>query len=159
MKAPFNPIRQLNPPSLKHFNEKLLGVDLVDFRFEFDLAWGSDDDYQLIAGLGNLRQAIYHRLITNPGELFAHPEYGAGLEEFVSAPFDLQTKNDLISRIKQQVMMEPRVFKCNYVRLRTGDKDTAIGTVIVDIGITPIGGNDVQAFQYAITERDWQLLH
>jgi phage baseplate assembly protein W len=113
----------------------------------------------LIGGLGNLRQAIYHRLITNPGELFAHPEYGAGLEEYVSAPFDLQMKNEIMSRIKRQLKLEPRIFKVNYIRLRTGDSNTQIGTVIIDIGITPIGGNDVQAFQYAITERDWRLLH
>jgi phage baseplate assembly protein W len=157
LKAPFNPIRNINPPSFKKFNEKKLGIDLFDHGF--DLQWATNDDYQLIAGLGNLRQAIYHRLITNPGELFAHPDYGAGLEEYVSAPFDGVLKNEIMSRIKQQLLKEPRIFKINHIRLRTGDKDTQIGTVIIDIGVTPIGSNDVQAFQYAITERDWQMLH
>lgn len=149
----FNPIRNVQLPSVREFNEELLGIDL--YEKAFDGQWANNDDYQIIAGLGNLRQAIYHRLITNPGELFAHPDYGAGLEEYVSAPINLETRAEITRRIKDQLMKEPRVHKVTKINVRTGDSTTAIGTLIIEIGIIPIGDNAEQLFRFAISELDW----
>lgn len=152
----FNPIRNSSVkdlPSYRKFNDELMGTDLMEKAF--DGQWASNDDYAVIAGLGNLRQAIYHRLITNPGELFAHPDYGCGLEEYVSAPIDLTTKAELTKRIKEQLTRDPRVAKVSYVRLTTGDSTTPIGTLIINIGIVPIGNTAEQELHFAISERDW----
>jgi phage baseplate assembly protein W len=155
MRTSFNPIRNVQVPSLRQFSDELLGTDL--YEQNFDSMWAPNDDYQVIAGLGNLKQAIYHRLITNPGELFAHPEYGAGLEEYISVPIDRSMKSEIMQRIKNQLLQEPRIAKIGYIRVNTGNSTTPSGTLVMEVGIVPIGINTEQAFQYAITEQDWLL--
>ncbi len=155
MRVSFNPIRNLQLPSLREFSDELLGTDL--YERNFDGQWSGNDDYQTVSGLPNLKQAIYHRLITNPGELFAHPEYGCGIEEYVSAPMDRHMKAELMSRIKNNLLMEVRIARIVYIRINTGDSNTPIGTVEIQIGLIPINTNKEQAFHYAISERDWLL--
>lgn len=156
-RVPFNPIRNVKLPSFREFNEELLGTDL--YETGFDGQWAANDDYQLVSGLANLKQAILHRLITNPGELFAHPDYGAGLEEYISAPINRDTKNEIVRRIHDQLRKEPRIAKIVYIKVNTGDSETQIGTLKIDIGLVPITTNSEQNFHFVITERDWLMFN
>lgn len=155
-RAIFNPISKgsvTDLPSPKKFNEELLGTDL--FEKEFDSVWDTNDDYALVSGLANLKQAVYHRLITNPGELFAHPNYGCGLEEYVGAPINVQMKGDIARRIKEQLAQEQRIAKVTDIRITTGTVNVPVGTLRIDIGFIPIGGNAEQRLDFAINEQDW----
>jgi phage baseplate assembly protein W len=43
-------------------------------------------DLDRITGLANLKNALYHRLVTTPGTLVHRPEYGVGILNYQGAP-------------------------------------------------------------------------
>ena len=86
--------------------QALLGKDLF---FEGDYSVGQNRDYVLLSGIPALRQAIIHRLITNPGEFKTRPTYGVGVRTFVKKP-KTNTNIQLLKRkIEEQLLEEPRV--------------------------------------------------
>lgn len=66
-------------------------------------------DWILAGGREALRQAIIRRIITNPGEWAALPDYGVGARLFVKSRNTAATRNELEERIRGQVLQDPRV--------------------------------------------------
>lgn len=155
-KTTINPIAPVEAPTFREFNRDLFGVDFAEQGF--DMQFSNNDDYQVVEGLANLKQWIYHCLITNPGELFAHPDFGCGLEQHISDPMTPQLVGELTKRIRSQISRDPRIQKVAYVRVRPGDNSNSVNTLFISIGIIPVGDNKVQDLQYAITEQDWAQL-
>lgn len=59
----------------------------------------------------SVRQSIKIILLTRPGELLLHPNFGAGLEEFLHEPNILLTRRRIRDRIVESLQRwEPRIF-------------------------------------------------
>lgn len=101
------------------------GVGGDDRERQYDHLWGRDiwldangsaelevtpaGDYLLASGARALRQAIIRRIITDPGEWATLPDYGVGARAFVKARRTRTAMDELIERIRGQLLQDPRV--------------------------------------------------
>jgi hypothetical protein len=68
-----------------------------------DLSFGLTSDVRLATGSEAGRQRVLRRLLTNPGDYFAHLDYGAGLPQKVGS---LATPADLQAIVLSQMLLE-----------------------------------------------------
>jgi hypothetical protein len=73
-----------------------------------DLDVSATGDLQSVSGVDRSQQRVLRRLLTNPGEYLAHPEYGAGLPKMVGEVTDVPKIKALIIG---QMLLEPSVSK------------------------------------------------
>ena len=66
-------------------------------------------DLGLIDAEANVRQAVYHRIITSPGSVAYRPDYGVGLKDFMGAPNKISIQATLFNRLLDSFREEPRV--------------------------------------------------
>ena len=71
-----------------------------------DLALSSVGDVALSNGLTRSQERILRRLMTNPGEYLFHPEYGAGLPQFIGQPLTVAKVRGVI---RTQLLLEESV--------------------------------------------------
>ncbi|GGH14917.1 hypothetical protein GCM10007036_14550 [Alsobacter metallidurans] len=71
-----------------------------------DLVAGSTGDVRTVDGSTLGTQRVLRRLLTNPGDLIWHPEYGAGLPRLVGELLDLPA---LTALIRSQIFLEDAV--------------------------------------------------
>jgi hypothetical protein len=71
-----------------------------------DLELGPTNDLRRVSGTEEGQQRVLRRLLTAPGELVFHPEYGAGLPAYVGALRDLAKIEGLIV---SQMLLEATV--------------------------------------------------
>ena len=71
-----------------------------------DLSTSSTGDVLPVTGPEMGKQRILRRLVTNPGDYLAHPDYGAGLGSFIGEALDVPR---LRSLIRTQMLMERAV--------------------------------------------------
>ncbi|MES1988725.1 MAG: phage tail protein [Pseudomonadota bacterium] len=58
----------------------------ADHEYGGDLSLSATGDLQLVSQSERSNQRVLRRLLTNPVDYIWHPEYGAGIKEFVGAP-------------------------------------------------------------------------
>lgn len=85
---------------------RLLGKDIF---FDGDFHVAPDGDWLLVAGLEAMRQAVYHRLITRPGEFKYRPEYGVGCQDYVKEEKTPARISELQTRIRAQLLRDRRI--------------------------------------------------
>jgi phage baseplate assembly protein W len=96
-------------------------------------------DFAVVSGRENLKQAINHRIRTDPGELIYHPEYGCKIQRRKGS------KNTavavLIGRMDVQdaLEQEPRLRRINKITT-TGSGDV----LSAQADVTPISGDSIQ---------------
>lgn len=110
---------------------------LTKGRLTIDPATG---DFATVAGRENLKQALTNRIVTDPGELLFHPEYGCKLQRrrgSKNTPIAL-----LLGRMDVQdaLEQETRLKRINAIT-PTGNGDV----LAVTVDVTPITGGDVTA--------------
>jgi phage baseplate assembly protein W len=76
---------------------------------ETDLAITSRGDTATIDDIENVRQAIFLRLNTRKGDLWAHPSYGCGIWDILSEPMSDNFIAEALATIKAALAAEPRV--------------------------------------------------
>lgn len=86
--------------------KKLFGTDIY---FENDYIITDKGDFQLLKGVANLRQSIYHRLITRPGEYKFVPEYGVGITTYTKAKRTNSNLDRLKNAIRANLIRDPRL--------------------------------------------------
>lgn len=122
---------------------------LTDLAHISDLVKSPSGDLDILTGLNNLYQALYHRLITQPGSLIHRPNYGVGLKDYQNAVNSIDTQRRLASRIDEQFREDFRVQEVSGLRVET-DKDNpdlvrlfvrirAIGYDELELKFTPFG--------------------
>ena len=74
--------------------------------WQTDLQFSPTSDLLLAAGSEAGRQRVLRRLLTNPGDYFAHADYGAGLPAKVGS---LATAAELEAVVRSQMLLEHAV--------------------------------------------------
>jgi hypothetical protein len=71
-----------------------------------DLSYSPTSDLLLVTGSEAGRQRVIRRLLTNPGDYFAYPTYGAGLPAMVGS---LATPSQVEAVVRSQMLQEAAV--------------------------------------------------
>lgn len=81
---------------------------------DLDQLWGSDltiagsGDTQTVDGSKMGTQRVIRRLLSNPGDLLAHPEYGAGLRKLIGQAVPVSTIEGIV---RGQIFLEAAVAR------------------------------------------------
>lgn len=123
---------------------------LTDIMHKKDYILTSSGDRMTISGLDNLKEALFRRLITEPGSLVHRPQYGVGIKSYIGAPATLSNQRKLAGRIEEQFLRDPRVKKLLGVSFNSEDKTPDTFTIVVRVSVvgydevtmkfTPFGG-------------------
>lgn len=116
--------------------EEFLRTDLVH---KSDLGKTATGDLDTISGLANVKMAIIHRILTEPGSLIHRPNYGVGIKQFQNAPNSLALQRQLALRIEEQLLQDPRVESVEGVRITTDDENPSLVVLIVRVNIVGYG--------------------
>jgi len=95
--------------SLAVANETEITFFGVDLLFTDDVQLNASGDYETIEGMAALRQAVRCRLLTSPGELAIHPDYGCGLRQFCKKRATQADRDALRQLIIDQLSQEERI--------------------------------------------------
>lgn len=96
-------------------------------------------DIDTIRGLDNVKDAIIRRIMTRPGSLVHRPDYGAGLIDFQGAPLTLATKQEIASRISNNLKRDPRVVSLKGVLFNYEDRSPERVTITIKAEILGYG--------------------
>lgn len=102
----------------------------TDIYFRNDYSVTSAGDYLLVSGLKNLREAIYRRLITRPGEYKHVPSYGVGLLTYLKKPLTNQVIDELRTVITEQLLQERRIETVAHVGIEKVEGGVKIGLIV-----------------------------
>ncbi len=106
---------------------RLFGTDIY-FRNDYEIT--SAGDFLTVNGLTNLREAIYRRLITRPGEYKFVPDYGIGINSFIKRRANLETLDQLRTAITEQLLRERRIDAVEHVGIERTDGGLNVGLII-----------------------------
>ena len=73
-----------------------------------DISAASSGDLMTVDGSARGQQRILRRLLTNPGDYSFHPEYGAGLAQWIGGTVDIPK---ITALIRGQIQLEDAVAK------------------------------------------------
>lgn len=94
-----------------------LDNQLVDISQEISSAISSDfiadstGDLATVSLSTKTNQRILRRLLTNPGEYIWHPNYGAGLPQYIGQPLSQDLFDEIRALITAQILLEESVAK------------------------------------------------
>jgi phage baseplate assembly protein W len=80
-----------------------------DIFFDSDYLVSRDGDWTVVEGTEAMRQALYHRLITSPGEFKMRPDYGVGVLDFVKEAMTAAMVEQLKTRIRTNLLQDRRI--------------------------------------------------
>lgn len=106
----------------------------VDVKIQGDYAKSATGDLQLIDGLQNLREAIYRRILTTPGEVIHRPGYGVGLRRYLNRPCTVTNQQELSNAIRLNIMNEQRIEKINTIQCLWVDEAVHVNVSVVAYG-------------------------
>jgi phage baseplate assembly protein W len=106
---------------------QLFGTDIM---FTTRLQLGNHGDYLTWEQEESVRQAIYRRLMTAPGEYAVRPEYGVGVRLYVKRRMGRAQVDELRQRIIDQLARETRIEKIVEVNVVQGTFSGAPGLQI-----------------------------
>ena len=93
-------------------SEVLMGKDI---RLEDDdLKFSNNQDFSIVNGYDNLRQAMVNRLKTIKGA-YNNEFYGSELNKCFSLPINSTLKNQIIGYVIEALNQEPRIRKNNKI--------------------------------------------
>jgi phage baseplate assembly protein W len=107
-----------------------------DIFFDGDFHVAAHGDYILLEGEEAVRQSIYRRLLTRPGEFRARPEYGVGVLSFVKKRRTPAAMSELRQRIVDQLSFDPRIASIADVAVEDIDGGIKISIAIEIAGKT-----------------------
>lgn len=92
-------------------------------------------DWLTVEGAEALRQSLLRRIITNPGEWAARPNFGVGARQFVRARNTRATRDELAERVRAQFLSDPRVESVQEITV----KQFADGGLFLSAPVRPLG--------------------
>lgn len=110
-----------------------------DIAFKSDLVQTASGDLDVIAGLDNLKEALFRRLITTPGAVIHRPEYGCNLKAFQGSLANLENQRRLAQTIKEQFELDTRVEVVTGVSFNVDDNKPDMVKVNVKVSVRGYG--------------------
>lgn len=104
-----------------------------DIAFDGDFLRTATGDIDTISGLKNLKQAIFHRIITVPGSLVFRPDYGVGLKSYLNSPLSIALQTELALRIQEQLRLDPRIEDVEGVSFRSNPREPELTVLVVRV--------------------------
>lgn len=108
-----------------------IGIDIYLIR---DYNPSARGDLTPISGIDNLRESIYRRLVTSPGELIHRPNYGVGIRKFLNRPANESNKRELENLIKMNILNEKRITRINSIKC-----DWSLDVLMIEIRVQVSG--------------------
>lgn len=118
-------------------SEALMGSDVR--LFEDDLKFSNNQDFDIISGYDNLKQAIFNRLKIIKGEYY-NEFYGSELNKCFSKPINSSLKNQIIGYVIEALNQEPRIARKENIDVEFVQEGN-INYANVSMTITPIDTN------------------
>ena len=103
-------------------------------------------DQATVSGIANLKQALYHRLLTGQGELPYHPDYGSNLHRLTGKTMTPSNRTAITNEVRQCILQDPRVEKVISVDLQLINKGILVTATIGAVDV-PEPINLVYPFQ------------
>lgn len=126
---------------------------LQDIAFKNTLESSPSGDLQAVSGYENVKQQLFHRLITQPGKLVHRPDYGVGIKDFLNSVNSISNQRALALRIDEQFRKDLRVQDVLNVSVKIEDnkpelciitvKVLLVGLGEVDLAFKPFGSEEV----------------
>lgn len=117
-------------------------IYLTDIAHRGDLVVTPAGDLETSEGLENLRQALFHRLVTQPGTLLHRPNFGVGIKSFQNAISSLANQSEIFSRIQEQYAQDPRVEAVTGIIFKVNAAQPERTEILVRV--KPIGLDELQ---------------
>lgn len=114
---------------------------LVDLEFKEGLVATPGGDLQTITGVDNLKQALFHRLVTVRGSLAHRPSYGIGVQLWQNSLGSFEKQRQLALEIKKQFLEDPRVVAVNSIQFVPEEN----GRYIIKYKVEGIGVGSLEA--------------
>jgi len=114
---------------------------LKDVLHNGDLRVTASGDLECVTGILNLKQALFHRLLTTPGALVHRPEYGVGIKNFQNAVNTLDTQRRLANNIIDQFSRDIRIQEVSGVRITS--EDSSPGKVVIYVRVKAVGYDEI----------------
>lgn len=108
-----------------------------DIAFKDDFVKTASGDLDVIAGLSNLKDALFRCLITTPGTVIHRLEYGVGIKDFQNSLNSSASQKQLTTRIQEQFEKDFRVERV--IGVSVDHKDKTPDLVEVKIRIKVVG--------------------
>lgn len=119
-------------------------VLLTDLAHISDLKKSATGDLDIISGLANLKNALYHRLITEPGTLIHRPSYGVGIKQYQNAPNSITAQRQLALKIQEQFKRDPRVEEVLGVSVSHEDATPHLVMLVIRVKVVGYGESELK---------------
>jgi hypothetical protein len=110
-----------------------------DIAFKSDFVQTASGDLDVIAGLDNVKEALFRRLVTTPGSVIHRPEYGCNLKAYQGSLSNLENQRRLAQTIKEQFESDERVEVVTGVSFNVDDNKPDMIKVNVKVSIRGYG--------------------
>jgi hypothetical protein len=111
-----------------------------DILFDFDLRNNVSADLSSITGYDNIKQAIFHRLITVPGTLIHRPKYGVGITRYKGEVNSISKQREIALLVKEQLELDYRIEEVESISIVHHDElNPAIFKIIVRVKLLKLG--------------------
>lgn len=107
----------------------------IDLLHDGDFVAAPNGDFALAKGLVNLKQALFHRLITVPGALVHRPLYGVGIQLWQNDIGSISRQRELATTIKEQFEQDERVDELKSIQV-TQIKENGTFEVIYKVEVS-----------------------
>lgn len=115
----------------------LSDILLTDLAHKKDLIPTAGGDLSTLSGLANLKDALYCRLITEPGSLVHRPLYGVGIKRYQNTLNRLSNQRKLASAIEDNFQRDDRVEKLLGVLVDYNELNPSL--TILKVRVKPLG--------------------
>lgn len=116
-------------------------VMLTDIMHRKDYVRTSSGDREKISGLDNYKEALFRRLVTEPGSLIHRPGYGVGIKRFLGALASLSKQRELAGLIQEQFLQDPRTDSVSGVLVQSNVARPDMTYIIVRV--RPVGYDEI----------------
>jgi len=121
------------PTKIEQEMLELFGKDIL---FKNDYEVSPSGDYKTLEGLDNLKEAVYRRLITVPGEYIFVPQYGVGVLKYLKQRVTPGLVTGLQNTITEQLYRESRIDSVEEVIVAFEDNVMRISIILKVSGRT-----------------------
>jgi phage baseplate assembly protein W len=119
----------------------LIDAFKTDIAHVGDLVKTPSGDLGTISGLANLKEALFHRLMTVPGTLVHRPTYGVGIPLYQGRLSSFSVQQRLASLIQEQFKQDPRVEDVKSTSVQSEDLNPQM--TIITVVVNPVGYSEV----------------